>query len=393
MKIIKFREDTHQDAFYTQLREQVGQYLAAHGYDGYATPVLWFKAALYAGLYFGLYVWMLTGAWTLASGWWLWAGIGLTGVLLGLNFAHDAAHDSFFKNKQLNKVLYYLSFNALGANAYLWKMRHVDSHHLFPNVEDCDADIDDNPIIRLSPYKPLFWYHRFQHLYAPLAYLFYSLIWVFYKDFSLLRKKQLANLRDIKHPPNEIAGFFLAKALYVFAFLIAPWYLGGWSFSAMLGGFLILHFVSGYTFVFGLAVSHFADGRSFPQVDASGYLDNSWSMHQILTSLDYHATQTWANWIFGGFNAHAAHHLFPKISHVHYPRISKFIQELAIQHEIPYENTTWAKAIAAHFRYLKRLGQESIPAFKATKQSKMKSPPPAPNRNPQTPDVAMPQGR
>ncbi len=393
MKTIKFREDSQHDAFYLQLRERVRQYLADNNFDGFATPALWLKAGLYMAVYAGMYLWMLLGNWSLGNGWWLWACIGLAGVLLGLNFAHDAAHDSFFKRKSLNKVLYYCWFNALGANAYLWKMRHVDSHHLFPNVDDCDADIDDNPIIRLSPYKPQYWFHRYQHLYAPIAYLFYSLIWVFLKDFVLLGKKQLANLRDIHHPKGEIALFFLAKALYILAFLIAPWYWGSWQVWETIAGFLILHFVSGYAFVFGLAVSHFADGRAFQQVDKGGYLNHSWSMHQIITSLDYHATQTWANWIFGGFNAHAAHHLFPQLSHAHYPKISEFIQELAIQHKIPYENTTWSKAIGAHFRYLKRLGMEVKSPLKTARQSKRKSPLPVPGQNPGTPGVARQPGR
>jgi len=81
--------------------------------------------------------------------------IGLSGLLLGFNVSHDALHGAFSKNKTVNNWLYHLSFNIQGTNAYLWKVRHTASHHIFPNVDGCDADIDENPLIRLSPQHPL----------------------------------------------------------------------------------------------------------------------------------------------------------------------------------------------------------------------------------------------
>ena len=355
MKTLKFREEHLQDAFYAELRKKVHNYLTANNFDGFATWQVWFKAVLYVGIHIGLYLLLLSGRWPFPGVLWIWAGLGFWGVVVGLNFSHDAAHDSFSKHKKLNKVLYYLTFNVLGANAYLWQLRHVQSHHIFPNVDDCDADIDDNPFIRLSPHRPFRRHHRWQHLYAPFLYLFYTLIWVLVKDFIVLRKQQLANLRFIKHPPGEVALFFIAKILYFLLFIGLPHWVCGWPLGQVLLGFLVMHFVSGYSFIFGLIASHFAAGRAFPKVDAEGYLDHSWSKHQVATSLDYYATHRWANWLFGGFNAHVAHHLFPNISHAHYPKISEFIAELASKYDLPYQNTTLPRAIRAHFQYLKSL--------------------------------------
>lgn len=356
MKTLKFKEEHREDLFYAELRDQVHAYLKVNGFDGFATPQLWLKAGLYLAIYVWLYSRILLGQCTPQTALWLWAGLGFMGILVGLNLSHDAAHDSLSKNKRLNKVLYYLTFNTLGANAYLWQLRHVQSHHLFPNVDGCDADIDDNPFVRLSPHKPLHGYHRWQHLYAPLLYLFYTLIWVFIKDFAILSKRKLANLRDIQHPKMEVVLFFILKIFYVLCFVALPYWIGGWTLQQILTGFLVMHFVASYAFIFGLSVSHFAAGRAFPNVDAQGYIDRSWSKHQVAASLDYHATRAWANWLFGGFNAHVAHHLFPNISHVHYPKISEFIAALAPKHNLLYQNTTLPKAIGAHFEYLRTLG-------------------------------------
>jgi linoleoyl-CoA desaturase len=361
MKTIKFREEIRQDVFYQQLRKKVQAYLAANGFDGFATWQVWLKASLYVGIFAGLYLILLFGQLTFSVALGVWAGMGFFGVLMGLNFSHDAAHNAFFKNKTLNKVLYYVTFSALGASAYLWQLRHVQSHHIFPNVDGCDADIDDNPFIRLSPHKPLRGYHKYQHIYAPVLYLAYTLVWVFIKDFVILQKRQLANLRDIHHPAMEVVLFFVAKAAYLFFMIGVPYWLLDGALGQVLIGFIVMHFAASYTFIFGLIASHFSDGRLFPKVDEEGYLDLSWSKHQVATSLDYHATKHWTNWLFGGFNAHCAHHLFPQINHVHYPKISEFIIELAPVFNLPYQNTTLPKAIAAHFRYLKQMGnQESI---------------------------------
>lgn len=357
MKTLKFREEAQHDVFYQSLRNQVNNYLKINGFDGYATWHVWLKAVLYGGIYLTLYILLVEGNLSVSAALWAWAGLGFFGILLGLNFSHDAAHDSITPYKRLNKILYYLTFSALGGNAYLWQLRHVQSHHIFPNVDDCDADIDDNPFIRLSPYKPLLRRHRFQHLYAPIVYLFYTLNWVFIKDFQILHKKRLANLRNIRHPESEIFLFFAAKTIYVLLMLALPLKFSGLSAGIVWSGFFVMHAVSSYIFVFGLVASHFADGRAFPRVDDQGFLDQSWSRHQVAVSLDYHATERWANWVFGGFNAHVAHHLFPTLSHVHYPEISKFIAEMAPKYKLPYQNTSWVRALAAHFRYLKQLGR------------------------------------
>ena len=62
-------------------------------------------------------------------------------MLLAYNVSHDACHETFSRKKAVNYWLYHISFNAQGTNAYLWKVRHTASHHLFPNVDGCDTDM------------------------------------------------------------------------------------------------------------------------------------------------------------------------------------------------------------------------------------------------------------
>lgn len=80
--------------------------------------------------------------------------LGLFGILLAFNCSHDCVHNTFSKSRKLNNFIYYITFNLQGVNSRLWKIRHIASHHIFPNVDGCDADIDNNPFIRLSECHP-----------------------------------------------------------------------------------------------------------------------------------------------------------------------------------------------------------------------------------------------
>jgi linoleoyl-CoA desaturase len=216
MKTIKFQENSREDAFFHDVREKVRAYFKQNGYDGYATWPVWLKGSIYWLLSIAMYILIVVG--NLPLGWWwmCWIGWGLFSLLFGLNIGHDGAHNALHGHKGLNKFLFYLSFNALGANAYLWGLRHVQSHHLFPNVDGCDADIDDTWVLRLSPNRPVYRFHRYQHIYAPVLYLFYSLIWVFYKDFKILNKKRLSQPSQYPAPPvGSMAVFYLKGALHL----------------------------------------------------------------------------------------------------------------------------------------------------------------------------------
>ena len=66
------------------------------------------------------------------------------------------------------------------------------------------------------------------------------------------------------------------------------------------------------------------------------------------------------NWIVGGLNFQVEHHLFPKISHVHYPAISKFVEQTCKEFGIAYHNfPTFTSAVSSHVKHLKYLGTAS----------------------------------
>lgn len=346
------------DAFFSALSKSVDAYLKTLPNGRYANALLWMKAILFISLFWGAYLLILFGD---LPGWGiilLYASLGVSGLLVAFNVSHDAAHHALSSNRAVNKWLYYFTFNTLGTNAYLWELRHINSHHLFPNVDNCDADIDSNFIIRLSPNRPLLPHHRWQHIYGPILYSIYTLQWVFYKDWHYLGRKNLANLRDMHHPVSEVAGFLVAKVLYFTYLILVPVFVIGIPWDTVLLGFLAFHVVLSYFFILTNILNHHVEEADFPGLSEDGHLPYNWAEHQIATCLDYRPTSKWLNFFFGGFNSHCAHHLFPSVCHVHYVPITRMIIQAAAEYGIEHKQTTWWEALKSHFRHLKELGRQ-----------------------------------
>jgi linoleoyl-CoA desaturase len=61
----------------------------------------------------------------------------------------------------------------------------------------------------------------------------------------------------------------------------------------------------------------------------------------------------------GGLNYQVEHHLFPRISHVHYPAISRIVKATCQEHGLPYhEFPTMTAALASHVRMMRELGKK-----------------------------------
>jgi linoleoyl-CoA desaturase len=83
-----------------------------------------------------------------------------------------------------------------------------------------------------------------------------------------------------------------------------------------------------------------------------------WAIHQMNSTANF-ATGSWSlHWLLGGLNFQIEHHLFPRISHVHYPQVSRLVKEACRESNVVYiEYKSMFKAISSHLMHLKRLGQ------------------------------------
>lgn len=361
MKKLKFAKDEG-SAFYKELNQRIDEYFTTTGLPRTGTSTMYYKIALYFLLDLLFYTLMITSHSVFAF-YLFYLLMGLSILLTAFNISHDAAHGVAVKSKFWNKLLFQLSFNLQGNNAYVWGKNHTESHHLYTNIEGSDIDVLNNPLVRMTDSQPLKWYHRYQHLYTPVLYLLYSLNWFLFRETLMLFNYSSRTIQ-IKVPPVEAFKLVLFKLIYIGYMIILPAYLLPWGWGTVVLAFLLNHALISLIFTGVLGVSHLSDYVAHPVPDETGRLPISWPTLQLRTSVDYNADSRFLNWTLGGFNAHILHHLLPNICHVHYLNILPIFRELCHKHGLTYMEMPYHKTLAAHFRFLKGMGRQTH--FKTT---------------------------
>ncbi|MBL7744374.1 MAG: fatty acid desaturase [Chitinophagaceae bacterium] len=313
--------------------------------------LLWLKFVFYFSLVALTYsmIWRTNGLY-----WFILAFIlyGFFAVLFAFNFAHDFSHNTVFKNRKWNNYCFIFIYTLVGAHAEAWKHRHIHSHHYAPNVEDYDSDLQISDLIRVIPGSPHRWYHRVQHIYAPVVYTTYSLFWVFIKDFVILFSK---NEYEQSHSFRYHVSFWLQKVVYFGYLLILPLLFSGQKWYIVVIAFIAMHLFQSLFLLFTFFMTHHVESTAYPVTDDKGYITTSWLMNQVKSSNDFYPFSKTANFIFGGFNNHVAHHLFPNIHHACYPEISYIIYKVLCKRNIYPNQTTFWGGIRSHLRFLKRM--------------------------------------
>jgi linoleoyl-CoA desaturase len=358
MNKLKFTKDKGSD-FYKELNERIEQYFSTKNVRKTGNKIMVFKIIMYFSLDILFYALMITSISTIAF-YSFYLLMGLSILLTAFNISHDAAHGVAVKSKFWNKLLFSLSFNLQGNNAYVWGKNHNESHHLYTNIEGSDIDVLNNPVLRMTSTQPLKIFHKYQYLYAPILSLLYSINWFFVREFLMLFRKSSRTIK-VDMPFVEVIKLILFKLLYIGYMIILPVYLLPFGIYNVLFAFILNHFMVSIIFTSVLGVSHLSDYVEHPTPDKEGKLPISWPTLQMSTSVDYNAKSTFLNWTLGGFNAHAMHHILPNISHVHYLNLLPIFIETAQKHGINYMNMSYGQALMSYYRFLYKMGrQQSI---------------------------------
>jgi linoleoyl-CoA desaturase len=297
---------------------------------------------------------------------------GVCVLLFAFNFAHDCAHHTVFRSARLNHFCFVATYTLLGGHGASWKQRHIHEHHHAPNVLGQDPDLKTTRLIRLIPGSPHLSIHRYQHLYAPLFYTVYTLMWIFVKDVRFLYMREAGSEAGAEAGAGSDAAarkdfryhatFWLQKALYLTVIVLLPALFSGQTLPTILLGFLLMHVTQSLLLLFTFLMTHHVEGTAYPVRDAQGQIHTSWLRNQILSSNDVHPFSSVANFLLGGFNNHVAHHLFPHIHHLYYPRLSRILYGQLAAHGLTPLHTTYWGGIASHMRLLRRMGQGASPA-------------------------------
>ncbi len=282
--------------------------------------------------------------------------MGIIKSSIGFNVMHDAAHGSYSDSKKLNNFIAFIGGDLMGGSTFFWKIKHNILHHTYTNIEGMDDDIAKYPIFRFSPHQKRKWFHQFQAFYAVPLYALTSLYWTFLDDYVKIFSKKINNTEVKTMKSKDVQILLLGKLLNLGLFVVLPIVFFG--FLPFLFGFLLMHFVMGLTLALVFQMAHVVEDVDFPEPEGDGQkIANEWALHQVNTTANFAMKNKFISWMVGGLNYQVEHHLFPKISHVHYPQISPLVAETCRDFGIDYHHfPTFFSALKSHFSTLHDFG-------------------------------------
>lgn len=342
------------DRFVRELRKRVDAYFEQTGKRKRDSAKMYFKTATILAWFFGAYALLMFAV----TQWWLIVPLaiilGLSIAAIGFNIQHDGGHRAYSDRRWVNKVMS-LTLDMMGGSSYLWDWKHNSIHHTYTNIHGHDDDIAIGIFGRLAPDQKWFPFHRAQGIYLWVLYGLLAIKWHFVDDFYNVATGRIGGHKISRPKGWDLVTFIAGKVVFFsLAFgipmLLHPWW-------AVLGVYAIAAFVSGVVLSVVFQLAHCVEEAEFPQPVAmppdAAKIDNDWAVHQLETTVDFARRNPILTWFLGGLNFQVEHHLFSRICHVHYPAISKVVEETCREFGVRYNaHKSFWSALGSHYRWL-----------------------------------------
>ena len=158
-------------------------------------------------------------------------------------------------------------------------------------------------------------------------------------------------------PLREKLIFWSSKAIHFLIFIAIPVYILG--IIKALVGLLIVGVICGLCLAIVFQLAHVVGDTEFKTINNS-LIEEEWMIHQLQSTANFSTKNKILTWLLGGLNFQVEHHLFPKISHVHYPALNKIVQETCKEHNITYiEYKSFWQAFLSHIKVIKLMAKPS----------------------------------
>ncbi len=282
--------------------------------------------------------------------------LGFVMALIGFNVMHDASHGAYSEDKRVNKILSY-SLNLIGGIIFFWNIKHNTNHHTDTNVFGYDEDIDLYPLLRIHESQKYLWFHKYQHRYAKWLYLLSGPVIVHVNDFRKAFTRKIGTEREkFDFPTKEKWIFGISKVLHFALFIGVPGFFIGFKAATLL--YLFMLCITGFIMSLVFQLAHLFEQTRF-ELDPE--VEYEWHVYQLLTTADFAVKSKFWTWVLGGLNFQAIHHLYRRISHEHYPKMQKIVEETCLEFNIVYYNIpTFYQAYKSHTRLLKKFSKPPV---------------------------------
>lgn len=276
-----------------------------------------------------------------------WGWYAISGLFVGLLWhqlvftAHDLGHMGATHNFQIDTILGILISDYIGGLSLGWWKANHNVHHVVTNSPEHDPDIEHMPFFAISHrffeslrstyYERIMTYDPFaKFMIRYQAYLYYPILT--FGRFNLYRLSWEYLLLG-KGPRNgpawwhryfEILGhlFFWTWYGYGIVYKSIPSTWGRISFV------LISHMVTAPLHV-QITLSHFAMST------ADLGVHESFPQKMLRTTMDV-ACPAWLDFLHGGLQFQAIHHLYPRMPRHNLREAQKLVQQFCDETEIPY---------------------------------------------------------
>ncbi len=123
--------------------------------------------------------------------------------------------------------------------------------------------------------------------------------------------------------------------------------------------YLFANWVNGILLAIVFQLAHVVEEAHFPiPSEETGKMQTHWAVHQVETTVDFARDNPVWTWLLGGLNFQVEHHLFPRICHIHYPKISQIVEDVCKEFGIQYNaHKSFFAGVVSHFRWLRSMGQ------------------------------------
>ncbi len=346
-------------SLHAELKRRVNQYLDDHAVKSTGNYKLFSKAIILITLFVATYIHLVF--FTPPTFYAILECLFFGGLIaaIGFNVMHDGSHGSFSKHNWLNKVAS-SSISVLGASRFMWAMKHVTLHHTYTNIDGVDDDIEIGVLMRMAPTQKHYVLHRFQHIYFWVLYLLLYIFWIFFTDYKKYFSGKIGSVALKPMSIGDHIEFWVVKLYHAAFFIIIPIYMVGW--LSWLVGFFVTGCFAGFILSIVFQLAHTVTETDFPvALQPQNVMPDEFAAHQIQTTANFATKSRIVSWLVGGLNFQIEHHLFPKISHVHYPAISKIVKKTCADFKLKYnEYPTVFSAIKSHVLYLKLMSKPSL---------------------------------
>ena len=274
---------------------------------------------------------------------WLCLLLGPIATFMAVNVGHTVMHGGFSNNNIVNLLGRGLG-DASGYSSGCWDVEH-QIHHQAPHSE---IDLQTAPPsgVKFFEHQETQWHHRYQTYYMWVLFTIYSpTSWVVHSIRTLFVYPSITPFEKLHHIFFKTTCFVIPIALsfYFNTFWVA------------LGCFAAYSISMSYFSIFTLFIQH--EDSYLPESSSE-----SWAARQIKTSVSWKSNSKLFEWLFGYFNYHTEHHLFPGINPSLYPAIQPIVKRICAEHNVQYKHVSYMELVKSQYRAWQKYSNH-MPAF------------------------------